>query len=194
MKSTFGENARAMRVREADFRPHFAPVVPMLQAARIPLEAVTFDFPVIEIDRSRVPPDAQSSIPRIARTLAAEMQRVPGVARADVVDNLARADTVEDVVARRWMHMFRRGGNQIVVITLGPYNAIGGGVAQHGSPYDYDAKVPIIFWGRAFTAGHKSGPARVVDMAPTLAHLLGITPRERLDGVILRDAFISTNP
>ena len=56
--------------------------------------------------------------------------------------------------------------------------------AQHGSPYDYDRRVPIIFWG-PWQGEHRMDPASTVDIAPTLARELGIEPAEPLDGVPL---------
>jgi predicted AlkP superfamily pyrophosphatase or phosphodiesterase len=57
--------------------------------------------------------------------------------------------------------------------------------AQHGSAYDYDRRVPIIFWGPWQSEARKD-PASTVDIAPTLAKELGIKPDERQDGVALR--------
>jgi len=57
--------------------------------------------------------------------------------------------------------------------------------AQHGSPYDYDRRVPIMFWG-PWKGAHRMDPASTVDIAPTLAKELGIRPEEQLDGVPLR--------
>jgi predicted AlkP superfamily pyrophosphatase or phosphodiesterase len=47
-------------------------------------------------------------------------------------------------------------------------------VAGHGSPWDYDRRALILFWwpGLAPTSG---GEAETVDIAPTLAGLLGVT-------------------
>ena len=56
--------------------------------------------------------------------------------------------------------------------------------AQHGSAYDYDRRVPIIFWG-PWPGEHRIDAASTVDIAPTLAKELGIEPEERLDGVPL---------
>lgn len=52
----------------------------------------------------------------------------------------------------------------------------------HGSPYAYDRAVPLVFWGPGVTRGRVSGPAGPVDIAPSLARLLGITPPDGLDG------------
>jgi arylsulfatase A-like enzyme len=59
---------------------------------------------------------------------------------------------------------------------------------NHGTPHDYDNRVPILFWGTPFKAGRYNGRARAVDIAPTLAEVLGISPTEVLDGQVLRRA------
>jgi hypothetical protein len=125
-------------------------------------------------------------VPGIAAAFAKAVKRVKGVQRADVFDRLASADTVKDDIARRWLHMYRPGGEVLVAVTLTPYSYWGNsGSATHGSPHDYDARVPIIFWGKPFTPGRRTERARVVDIAPTLAEVVGVRPLERLDGVSL---------
>lgn len=57
--------------------------------------------------------------------------------------------------------------------------------AQHGTAYDYDRRVPIIFWG-PWRAERRWEPATTVDIAPTLAKELGVIPEEALDGVPLQ--------
>jgi arylsulfatase A-like enzyme len=61
--------------------------------------------------------------------------------------------------------------------------------ATHGSPHDHDTHVPLIFYGSAFKAGTYAEFVRTVDIAPTLAVVLGVSPSERLDGHILTQAF-----
>jgi predicted AlkP superfamily pyrophosphatase or phosphodiesterase len=56
--------------------------------------------------------------------------------------------------------------------------------AQHGTAYDYDRRVPIIFWG-PWRGERRLEPASTVDIAPTLAKEVGIEPAERLDGIAL---------
>jgi predicted AlkP superfamily pyrophosphatase or phosphodiesterase len=55
------------------------------------------------------------------------------------------------------------------------------GGADHGSPYSYDTRVPILFWGMKVKAGRLLRPVYTVDLAPTLARALGLRPRG-LDG------------
>jgi predicted AlkP superfamily pyrophosphatase or phosphodiesterase len=54
--------------------------------------------------------------------------------------------------------------------------------AVHGSPYEYDRHVPLIFMGYGIRAGSSAEPVGVVDVAPTLARLAGINFPSGLDG------------
>lgn len=47
--------------------------------------------------------------------------------------------------------------------------------ATQGSPHSYDSNVPILLYGpRWIAAGRNDTPVEVVDIAPTLARLLGV--------------------
>ena len=114
---------------------------------------------------------------------------MPGVGRVDFVRSLAQADTVRDAVARRWIHMLSPELPVELVVSLEPFAYWAGTPnATHGTPNDEDAHVPLLFWGHGVRAGHYDEFARVVDIAPTLAHVLGISPLERLDGHVLSRA------
>lgn len=54
--------------------------------------------------------------------------------------------------------------------------------ASHGSPYDYDRRIPLIFWSRGVIPDFRSLPVELVDLAPTLAARLAISPEEAVDG------------
>jgi hypothetical protein len=116
--------------------------------------------------------------------------QVPGVTRADRISELTQRDTVKDRIARRWLHIFSDENQAALVVTLAPYNywLTSYYQAQHGSPNDLDAQVPIISYGRNIRPGRYSEFARVVDMAPTLAAIVRVTPQERLDGHVLQHA------
>jgi predicted AlkP superfamily pyrophosphatase or phosphodiesterase len=49
-------------------------------------------------------------------------------------------------------------------------------VAGHGSPWDYDRQVPILFWWPGAPNLTSPAPAETVDIAPTLAAAIGIVP------------------
>ncbi len=175
-------NHDAQRV---DPRLAWAAAYKAMRAAGVDTAAVDSDdgFRVRDAEafrRAGVEPDA------IAAIWVRELRRYNGVLRADLVRDLATADTVHDDIARRWSHMLPLDGPVRAVVTLEPF-AYWRGVdyATHGQPHDYDTNVPVIFWGPGIARGRRTGTARVVDMAPTLAQLLGVTPLERLDGRVL---------
>ena len=148
----------------------------------------TFDPGVFTIDVAALN-KAHINIDSLLQATRAGFLKVPGVARVDRISELARRDTVDDRIARRWLHMFADDSKAALVVTLAPYNYwLSGPSAQHGSPNDSDARVPIIFYGSGVRPGRYDEFARVVDMAPTLAAIVRVTPLEKLDGHVLQNA------
>ena len=56
---------------------------------------------------------------------------------------------------------------------------------SHGSPHAYDRGVPLAFLGPGIAAARVPGAAATVDIAPTLAAILGIELPDGLDGRVL---------
>lgn len=118
--------------------------------------------------------------------LGTDLMRVQGVLRADLMTDLAKADTVKDAIARRWLHMVPPTSNVRMTVSLTPYSYwLSATFPTHGSPHDSDANVPVLFWGVGVKPGQYGDMVRVVDIAPTLAALLGVKPTEPLDGRVL---------
>ncbi|WP_371823706.1 alkaline phosphatase family protein [Novosphingobium sp. CECT 9465] len=58
-----------------------------------------------------------------------------------------------------------------------------GYVATHGSPWDYDRRVPILFWRKGMTGFEQPSGVETVDIAPSLAALVGLkVPEGSFDG------------
>jgi hypothetical protein len=149
---------------------------------------------VLWVDRAKLGPVA-FDVDALTRWFADTVRGFNGVARVNVVDDLGRADTTTDAIARRWIRMFRPGTESypglkaLVAVTLQPFYTVGGSQpGSHGTPHDADAHVPLAFLGSAIRSGRFGQKANTVDIAPTLAALLGVTPLERLDGRVLREA------
>ena len=79
-----------------------------------------------------------------------------------------------------------RSGDIIVLLdrAVVPIPVPGPGyVATHGSPWDYDRRVPLMFWRRGLTGLEQPAPVETVDIAPTLAALLKLpVPEGSFDG------------
>ncbi len=177
------EVSKAMNVR---FRPTLDSVRARLAARGVTdTAAFSFDPGVLLVNRQALAAhgvDPDSAVEDFAR----HMRELPGVARVQRVRDLSKGDTIRDPVARRWLHMVAPDLPVELAITLEPYNVWWmGGWAEHGSPYDYDAHVPVLFYGPPFRPGRYTEQVGVVDMAPTLARVLGVRPTEALDGHVL---------
>jgi hypothetical protein len=79
-----------------------------------------------------------------------------------------------------------RSGDVVVLLKRGvvavtePHPGI---VTTHGSPWDYDRRVPLLFWRRSVTGLEQPAPVETVDIAPTLTALLGLAvPANAFDG------------
>lgn len=178
---------------------HRVSLTPLLRATRAALEplgvasgAFRLSNGDININRDafvRAGVDADSVVDAFVR----DALELPGVLRSIRWRDLATMDTTGDDVARRLAHMYPEDLAPEAVIVLTPYSAWGNATAhQHGAPHDPDAFVPVIFWGAPFAPARHERKVRVVDMAATLAWSIGVAPLERLDGVVLTDAFRST--
>ena len=47
--------------------------------------------------------------------------------------------------------------------------------STHGSQYDYDTHVPLIFWGGGVRAGVSDAERTPYDFAPTVGRLIGVS-------------------
>lgn len=55
-------------------------------------------------------------------------------------------------------------------------------IAQHGSFWDYDRRVPLLFWRKGMAGFEQPLSVETVDIAPTLAAMLGIKVPVEVDG------------
>jgi predicted AlkP superfamily pyrophosphatase or phosphodiesterase len=98
------------------------------------------------------------------------------------------SDTRTGLLMRRAWN--RQLSGDIMVVTR-PYWYFGSGTTgtSHGSPYAYDTNVPLIMMGKRWiTPGYYGQYAEVVDIAPTLAHLLHVRPPAAAEGRVLTES------
>ena len=59
-------------------------------------------------------------------------------------------------------------------------------VATHGSPWDYDRRVPILFWRKGMTRTDRNDSIETADIMPTLAASIGLAvDQNSIDGKCL---------
>jgi len=130
----------------------------------------------------------------LAGALAAEAASLPGVARVFTPRTLALAPA-SDWNAQLWHHMIPPDyGWLLCGVTAPGYVWSAGGLdAEHGSTNPEDVAVPIAFYGASIAAQRIARSVSTVDIAPTLAALLGVPPTEPLDGHVLPEVLSHPN-
>lgn len=130
---------------------------------------------------------------RALAALKAELLASPEVAAAFTAEEIAAAPAPVGS-AETWSLIDRakasfyapRSGDLVLMLKRGvvPIPDAGPGyVATHGSPWDYDRRVPILFWRKGMTGFEQPSPIETVDIAPTLAALIGLpVPAGAFDG------------
>jgi predicted AlkP superfamily pyrophosphatase or phosphodiesterase len=155
---------------------------------RVPMDVLR----MVGLQLSLVPEAVTASgLPREAvLAAAAEVLRgAPGVAAVTTATELAAlpiralTDPTARPIQERLRLSFVPGRSGDLQVALRPYTQLDGypEVADHGSPYDYDRRVPLVFWG-PWAKEERTEPVSLVDLAPTLAQLLGVKPANSVDG------------
>lgn len=129
---------------------------------------------------------------KVLEAIQAQLKTQPEVAESatsEALENFQEPDLGnprDSSLVVRFKHSFMAGRSGDVLVAFKPLTTFYDPpyVANHGSPWDYDRRVPIVFMG-PWQPKKIMRPVRTVDIAPTLAKELGITPSERLDGKVL---------
>jgi predicted AlkP superfamily pyrophosphatase or phosphodiesterase len=136
-------------------------------------------FGDIYIDRALKPADRA----RVLREAVAAYSAHPQVEAVFTAEQLARAP-MPSGSPERWTMLDRarasfdaeRSGDLVVLLAqhITPIPDTSRYVATHGSPWDYDRRVPILFWRRAMPAANRNESIETVDIMPTLAAMIGV--------------------
>jgi arylsulfatase A-like enzyme len=126
------------------------------------------------------------NVDSLAAALAAEVRQLPGIAQVYTPATLAAAPA-GDEGARLSRRLLPPDYGWLVCALPKPGYVWSPGAprAEHGGAHPEDINVPVVFLVPGATPGHPTRQVNTVDIAPTLAALLGIKPTEPVDGVVL---------
>jgi predicted AlkP superfamily pyrophosphatase or phosphodiesterase len=124
----------------------------------------------------------------VARAIADALTALDGVALAVAtadLDDLNGHPLLAQI--RNNQHVSRSGD---IYIAQEPYWFLfekGPVRVMHGSPWRFDTHVPIVFVAAGVEARHVHRPVHPVDVAPTIAALLGMSPPASARGTVLHE-------
>ena len=112
---------------------------------------------------------------------AALAQVMDAIQSVDGVADVYRADTIRSrretgsAVERALARSYYPGRSGDLLVVLRPYWTTSMNAAGHGTSYDYDTRVPVLFMGAGISTGQYLEPVTPASIAPTLARLIGIS-------------------
>jgi predicted AlkP superfamily pyrophosphatase or phosphodiesterase len=118
----------------------------------------------------------------------AALEEIRGVERILTADELQATTATDDAILRASRLSYVPGRSADFIIVPKPYWMIRANTGTgHGTPHEYDRRVPVVLYGGGITPGRYLVNASPVDIVPTLAALARIT-LARTDGRVLTEA------
>jgi hypothetical protein len=126
------------------------------------------------------------NVDSLASGVATEIAAIRGVRRVYTPAILAAAQA-SDLDAMRWRREIPPGFSWLVAVSVEPHWVLAGGHSStsHGTTNPDDVLVPMLFRVPGTPSARVERTVRTVDIAPTLAAILGIRPTEPVEGVVL---------
>jgi predicted AlkP superfamily pyrophosphatase or phosphodiesterase len=126
----------------------------------------------------------------VEETVRETVLSVPHVWRVYTRSQLIRGMVGDDPISRAVFNGFFASRGADVYVLLEPYWMFGTSGTTHGTAYQYDTHVPVIFMGPGVRAGIYDDPILVNDVAPTLAAMLEIETPSGSMGRILQEILL----
>jgi arylsulfatase A-like enzyme len=124
----------------------------------------------------------------VRRVAAVAAAAVPHVTRVYTRDQLLRGDVTKDRIGSRVLRGFNAQRSGDLEIIFEPYWMRQAQGTTHGTPYNYDAHIPLILMGRYIKPGTYSEETALNDLAPTLATILNVEIPSGSSGRVLTEA------
>lgn len=146
-------------------------------------------FVIVDKDRKSLAEPLRSQVLAAAiELLNGEPQVALAVARDELLaEPVPASDNPEELSLRQRLRLSAVAGRSPDILRawqpgLTGQGRVGGAISSHGSPWDYDRRVPIVFWWPGAEGQERFLPMRTIDIAPTLANLIGVKPDAPIDG------------
>jgi hypothetical protein len=126
----------------------------------------------------------------VEETIREVVLAIPHVWRVYTRSQLIRGNVGDDPVGRAVMNGFFQSRGADVYVLLEPYWMFGSSGTTHGTAFNYDTHVPVIFMGPAIRTGIYDDAIIVNDVAPTIADLLEIEIPSGSVGRVLKEIIL----
>ncbi len=145
-----------------------------------------FDYPLAWLNENAF--SAAKIKEEEAERMVGEAMKQAGLRGFYTKTQLAKGDVPNTDEGLRYAHSYSPEGGWYVMGVPVPFTVGTASGTDHASPYTYDRHVPLAFYGLPFQAGTYQTHAEPVDLAVTLASLLGINAPANASGRVLIEA------
>ncbi len=128
-------------------------------------------------------------IVEVRKVAAAAAAACPHVARVYTRDQILAGQVPPDIIGRRIARSENLSRSGDLEIVLEPYWMRASSGTTHGTPYAYDAHIPLVFMGPGIRAGHYDETVALNDLAPTVATMIGVETPGGSQGRVLHEMF-----
>ena len=146
------------------------------------------DYPLAWLDKDAFAGTVGAKDESVAEGEVGEAMKQIGFTGYFAKSQLARGDIPPTEIGRRYAHSYSPEGGYYVIGVPRPFEVGITKGTDHATPFSYDTHVPLAFYGLAFQPGTYRTHAEPVDLAVTLASLLGINAPTAATGRVLTEA------
>ena len=151
-----------------------------------PATYIRFDYPLAWLDNDAF--IAAHVREQDAEKAVGETMKQAGLRDYFTKSQLAAGEVPNTPLGRQYLNSYSPEGSWFVMGVPNIYSVGSTSGTDHASPYNYDTHVPLAFYGVPFQPGTYRDKTEPVDLAPTLASLLGINPPTHSVGRVLTEA------
>jgi hypothetical protein len=152
---------------------------------------VDFDYPLAWLNAEAFAGTLGGKDESVAEADVGEAMKQAGLTGYFTKSQLARGDIPPTETGRRYAHSYSPEGGWYVIGIPTPFHVGITKGTDHATPFSYDTHVPLAFYGLAFQPGIYRTHTEPVDLAVTLASLLGINAPALATGRVLTEALQS---
>jgi hypothetical protein len=147
---------------------------------------IKLDYPVAWLDQDAFA--AAHVKEHDAEIATGEAMKQAGLRDYFTKSQLAEGEVPDTALGKKFLHSYTPEGGWYVMGVPEIYTVGSTRGTDHASPYTYDTHVPLAFYGLPFRTGTYRTHAEPVDLAVTLASLLGINAPTHAVGRVLTEA------
>lgn len=152
----------------------------------------SYSNPYVYLDKALIAEKGLDPV-EVEIAVAEELQKLPGIAHAIASSDLRSGSFATTRITESVLANFHpdRSGDIYVVFEPHWYIAEMDGLtvaSTHGSPWTYDTFVPLFFVGKGIKPQTIARKVETIDVAPTIAAILGTKPPTGSIGLVLPEA------